>query len=633
VSEPETELGRRLKSETGGTPSRKWWRLARTLLGLLALRIAVESAGADTVTSINHNAITTPFFGQATLYPSTNVFPNLEGKVTAVRITLYNVTHTFPADYDILLVGPGGQKVVLMSDCGGGGDLNNVTLTFSDFAPPLPKTDPITAGTYRPTNYSTEGDPTDTFPPNAAQTYSSSLSVFNNTSIGGVWSLYVVDDDTQDSGTIAGGWSIEIDYTGFRYNSTFTIPGTGTIGVANPYPALINVGGLPGNLLRAHVTLLNLHHSFPDDLDVLLVGPNGQNAIIMSDVGGGINISEVTLTLGDAAASSLPDNAQLNTGRFKPTNINDGVDIFPGPAPAPAGTSALSVFNNTNPNGAWKLFIVDDTSGDSGDLVDWMVDFDLEPPVLGNISTRLPVQTGDNALIGGFIVTGTQPKDVIVRALGPSLPVPGKLSDPTLELRDGKGGLIMFNDDWQDTQAAAIIATGIPPTNSLESAIVATLPANNSNYTAIVRGLNNATGVGLVEVYDLNRNADSRLANISTRGLVETGNDVLIAGTIALGWPAQRVIIRALGPSLPVAGKLSDPTLELRDESGTLIASNDDWRSDQESEILSTTIAPTNNLESAIVTTLPANGANYTAIVRGFNDATGVGLVEIYALN
>ena len=200
-------------------------------------------------------------------------------------------------------------------------------------------------------------------------------------------------------------------------------------------------------------------------------------------------------------------------------------------------------------------------------------------------------------------------------------------------MRDGTGGLILFNDDWQDTQAAAIIATGIPPTNSRESAIVATLPANNSNYTAIVRGFNGATGVALVEVYDLNRTADSKLANISTRGFVQTGDNVLIAGTIALGWPAQRVIVRAIGPSLPLAGALSDTTLELRDGSGTLIAFNDDWQSDQESEIISTTIPPTNPLESAIVTTLPANGANYTAIVRGFNNATGVAVVEIYALN
>ena len=199
--------------------------------------------------------------------------------------------------------------------------------------------------------------------------------------------------------------------------------------------------------------------------------------------------------------------------------------------------------------------------------------------------------------------------------------------------------MLWFNDDWRDGEPGfpsletEIMATGIPPSNDFESALVYALAANNSGYTAIVRGFNNATGIGLVEVYDLNRTADSKLANISTRGFVQTGDNVLIAGTIALGWPAQRVMVRGIGPSLPVAGALSDPTLELRDGMGNLIASNDDWKSDQESEIISTTIPPTNDFESAIVITLPADGANYTATLRGFSNAQGVALVEIYGLN
>ena len=499
----EMKLGKGLKPESDKARQRKWRTRASVLLCLLGLSAAVGSARADTITNTNPTAITTPDSGQAGLYPSTLGFPDFAGKITAVRVTLHNITHTFPADYDILLVGPGGQSVVLMSDAGGDLNLNNVTLTFSDFAPPLPETAQITAGTYRPTNYSstsTPRNPNDTFPPNPAQTYPSSLSVFNNTSPNGVWSLYVVDDATSDTGSIVGGWSLSIDCTAFQNQASITIPDSGPAGT---YPSLINVAGLPGNLRRAHVTLSSLTHTFPDDLDILVVGPNGQNAIVMSDVGGSTAISGVTLTLDDAAASSLPDGGPLVAGTFKPTNIGGG-DTFPAPAPAPAGSSVLSVFNNTNPNGGWNLYVVDDLGGDSGSLLRWFVDFDLDPPTLANISTRLPVQTEDNVLIGGFIVTGTQPKNVIVRALGPSLPVAGKLSDPTLELRDGMGGLILFNDDWQDTQAAAIIATGIPPTNSLESAIVATLPANNSNYTAIVRGLNNTTGVAVVEIYALN---------------------------------------------------------------------------------------------------------------------------------
>lgn len=255
------------------------------------------------------------------------------------------------------------------------------------------------------------------------------------------------------------------------------------------------------------------------------------------------------------------------------------------------------------------------------------------PVTLANISTRIDVETGDNVLIGGFIITGTHPKKVIVRAIGPSLPVAGALVDPTLELRDSSGTLIRGNDNWRTDQEAEIIATTIPPTSDLESAVVETLPANGAGYTTIVRGMNNTTGVGLVEAYDLDRTLDSKLANISTRGLVQTDNNVMIAGTIVLGPLSQRVLVRAIGPSLPVAEKLDDPTLELRDGNGALIRGNDNWRSDQQAEILATGIPPSNDLESALVETLPGGGAAYTAIVRGVNGATGVALVEVYSLN
>ena len=238
-------------------------------------------------------------------------------------------------------------------------------------------------------------------------------------------------------------------------------------------------------------------------------------------------------------------------------------------------------------------------------------------------------------MIGGFIVTGTQPKKIIVRAIGPSLPLAGKLANPTMELRDGTGALIRSDDDWRTGgQEAEIIATTIPPSNDLESAIVATLPANNASYTAIVDSANNGTGVGLVEVYDLDHTVDSKLANISTRGLVQTGDNVIIAGTIVLGSDTQRVLVRAIGPSLTLTGKLADPTLELRDANGALITANDNWRTGgQEAEIIATGIPPTNDLESAIVAMLPSNGAAYTAILRGAGGTTGIAVVEVYALN
>ena len=262
------------------------------------------------------------------------------------------------------------------------------------------------------------------------------------------------------------------------------------------------------------------------------------------------------------------------------------------------------------------------------------------PGTLGNISTRLAVQTGDNVLIGGFIVTGTQPKRVIVRALGPSLsvggvPIPGRLGDTTLELK-GPSGTIALNDNWRTTQEAEIIASTVPPPNDLESAIVATLPANTTAYTAIVRGAGNTSGVGSVEVYDLDRTVDSQLANISTRGLVQTGDNVMIGGLIVVGPGSRRVIVRAIGPSLnvngvPLAGRLLDTTLEIANQNGSTLAMNDDWRSTQEAEIIATTVPPPDNLESAIVATLPA--APYTAIVRGKNSTTGIALVEAFALS
>jgi len=255
------------------------------------------------------------------------------------------------------------------------------------------------------------------------------------------------------------------------------------------------------------------------------------------------------------------------------------------------------------------------------------------PGTFGNISTRLRVETGDNVLIGGFIITGTQPKKVILRAIGPSLSsfFAGALADPILELRNSSGSLIRANDNWRSDQEAEIIATTIPPSDDLESAIVATLPANGSAYTAIVRGVNDGTGIGVVEAYDLNSAVDSKLANISTRGLVQTGDNVIIGGVIVLGQNPLRVIVRAIGPSLPVTGALADPTLELRDGNGALLAANDNWRSDQEAEIIATTIPPSNDLESAIVRNLAPG--NYTVIVRGADNATGVAVVEAYNLN
>jgi hypothetical protein len=247
------------------------------------------------------------------------------------------------------------------------------------------------------------------------------------------------------------------------------------------------------------------------------------------------------------------------------------------------------------------------------------------------------VQTGDNVGIGGFIITGTAPKHVLLRAIGPSLAgsgVPNPLPDPVLELHGPSGFATVTDDNWQDdpVQAAAIMATGLAPTNNLESAIDATL--NPGAYTAIVRGNNNTTGIGLVEVYDLSQAALAKLANISTRAFVSTGSDIVIAGFI-LGAHTDNdgIIVRGIGPSLTAVGipnPLADPTLELRNSSGTLLVADDNWQDDptQAAEISAAGLAPSNNFESAIAASLAPG--QYTALLSGLNSGTGVGLVEVY---
>jgi cyclophilin family peptidyl-prolyl cis-trans isomerase len=263
------------------------------------------------------------------------------------------------------------------------------------------------------------------------------------------------------------------------------------------------------------------------------------------------------------------------------------------------------------------------------------------PVHLANISTRALVGTDDAALIGGFILRGDAPKRVIIRALGPSLAGAGLtnlLADPTLEVHDSTGALIGFNDNWQDDpNSQGVIDAGIAPTEPSESAILLTLPASSTGtvYTAVVRGAGGATGLGLVEVYDVDSGPGSSVLNISTRSDVQTGDDILIGGFIVFGNGSQLVLVRAIGPSLAGAGianPLGDPTLTLVDSQGTQIDFNDNWQDNPaKAEIEATTIPPTDPKESAVLQTLAPGG--YTAIVRGTGSApTGTGLVEVYAL-
>lgn len=257
-----------------------------------------------------------------------------------------------------------------------------------------------------------------------------------------------------------------------------------------------------------------------------------------------------------------------------------------------------------------------------------------------NLSARAQVRTGESVLIGGFIVGGTTPKQVLLRAIGPSLATngvgfPGRMMDPTLTLfRQGTSAPIGANDNWKDTQQTAIQNTGLQPGNDFDSAILITL--DPGNYTTVLSGKNGTSGIALVELYDLSNTADGGdLTNISARGVVEPGDNVLIGGFIVqqVGPPPNqlKVVVRAIGPSLAkygVTNPVQDPTLALFDANGMMLASNDNWQDNDPLNIQDTGLAPSDPRESAIVSTLQVG--NYTAIVRGKTQASGTALVEVY---
>src|SRR5207249_331651 len=399
--------------------------------------------------------------GIGSLYPSKIPVAGLPSNPSKVTVTLQGLSHTYPDDLDILLVGPGGQKVLLMSDTGGGIGINNVTLTFDDAAVSnLPDSSAIVSGTYRPTDFETG----DIFPsPAPAGPYGTALSAFDGPDPSGTWSLYVLADEAGDSGSISGGSTLSITYattsnpvialSSPANGATFTAPATinlaasvtpnghtitkvqfysGTtllgedttapyafawsnvaagsytltaravydagstvasapvntivqgispttdpanaalisipaIGIGSLYPSKISVAGLPSNPSKVTVTLKGISHTYPDDLDILLVGPGGQKVLLMSDAGGGAGINNVTLTFDDAAASKLPDSSAIVAGTYKPTDFVTG-DTFPSPAPGgPYGTT-LSAFSGLDPNGTWSLYVLDDAASDSGSI-------------------------------------------------------------------------------------------------------------------------------------------------------------------------------------------------------------------------------------------------------------------------
>ena len=424
-----------------------------------------------------------------------------------------------------------------------------------------------------------------------------------------------------------------------------TVPGAANV-IANSKKGTFNRGSgvVVSTGIRNRILGNAIYNS--DDLGIDL-GFGAPGTVTLNDAGDsdtGPNnfqnfpsLTTVTISAGSATIvgtlNSTPSTAFRLEFLSAPSAGRSGYgegSTFIGTADVTTDSAGNASFNLTFPVGATATSFAATATDALGNTSEFSPAFRTR---LLNISTRMRVLTGERVLIGGFIITGGDSKRVIIRGLGPSLGgagVPDPLADPVLELNQ-PGVAAITNDNWRDTQEADIQATGIPPSNNAESAIVATLPPGT--YTAILREKNGVPGVGLVEVYDLNQLAGSKLANISTRGFVDTGDNVMIGGFIA-GPSAVgpiKVLIRAMGPSLSAAGvqgSLQDPTLQLFDGNGGQVAFNDNWRQTQQAEIEATGIPPTDDRESAVLATLAAG--NYTAIVRGSNNTTGVGLVEVY---
>ena len=304
--------------------------------------------------------------GNASPYPSTLTVSGACAVTTDVDVVFQSFSHTNPDDVDILLVGPGGQNATVMSDAGGSNAVANGEFSLNDEAPgALPDTTAIADGAYQPANHDVGAD--SFLPPAPTPAGGSALSVFDGTNPNGTWSLFVTDDQANESGSTGWGLLITADPT-----SEICVPGgEATSGPATPYPDTTTVSGLSGPITDMNLRLTGVTHSFPDHLDILLVGPGGQNAIVMSDAGSDFDLAGETLTLDDEAAAPAPDEDPIAAGSYQPTNHPGNTDSWSPPAPTPSGGTALSVFDGTNPNGTWSLFVFDDDEFNVGRIDDW----------------------------------------------------------------------------------------------------------------------------------------------------------------------------------------------------------------------------------------------------------------------
>jgi hypothetical protein len=379
-------------------------------------------------------------------------------------------------------------------------------------------------------------------------------------------------------------------------------------------------------------SLGNLYLAYPDRDSILKFTPDGKRTTFASGIAHPHRLAFDAfglLWVTDPAAGALYAIAPsgvvflIDSSDVDPelTGLNDLAFDGAGNLFLTAGQSVVEINSTT-------LFTVAAVPGGAGGIA-------IEPPGTINLSTRVSVQGGNGVAIAGFIISGSSPKQVLIKALGASLSnfgIANPLQDPSLDLHDSTGKAIATNDDWQTATNAAQIPVNFQPADSREPAIMATLPPGS--FTAVLRGKNGGSGVGLIEMDDLSTGAGSKLTNVSTRGFVGTGENVMIGGFILSGGNEERqILVRALGPTLAqapfnITGNLTDPTLMLIDANGTVVTSNDDWKSSQQNEIQTTNLAPPNDREAAILTTLPTG--NFTAIVSGKNGERGIALVDVF---
>jgi len=376
----------------------------------------------------------------------------------------------------------------------------------------------------------------------------------------------------------------------------------------------------------------NLYLAYPDRNSILKFSPNGERTTFASGIGHPFRLAfdlSGNLFVTDPSANSIFE--------ISPSGV---VSIIATSTSTTSRVNDLAFDSNNNlfvtfgdsveelADGAAPSVTVAAVPGGAGGIA-------IEPPITTNLSTRVSVQAGDGVAIAGFIISGSSPKQVLIRGLGASLSnfgVVNPLQDPTLDLHDSTGNTIASNDHWQTAINANQIPVAFQPADSREPAILVTLQPGT--FTAILRGKNGGSGVGLIEMNDLSTGVASKLTNVSTRGFAGTGENVMIGGLILSGGSGERqVLIRALGPTLAqapfnITGSLTDPTLMLVDANGAAVASNDDWKSSQQNEIQATGLAPPNDREAAILTTLPTG--NFTAIVSGKNGETGIALVDVF---